>query len=94
MPPFRMPFTSKRPTAPTEAVDENLRPNSVDSKVQSPYGKEKPSLALGIKEKKIEPNEFKLSCTRPPSLPHCRRSEANCSPQPSTTAVNTFLYDH
>ena len=67
MPPFRMPFTSKRPTAPTDTPDENVRPNSVDGNVKSPYGKEKPSLALGIKEGKAEPNEFKLSCT--PSTP-------------------------
>jgi len=61
MPPFRMPFTSKRTVAPTEPVDENARPNSLDGNVTSPYGREKPSLALGLKEKKAEPNEFKLS---------------------------------
>ncbi|EXJ58749.1 hypothetical protein A1O7_06179 [Cladophialophora yegresii CBS 114405] len=63
MPPFRMPFTSRRPApnAPTETTDENARPDSFDGNVKSPYGKGKPSLALGIKEKKIEPNEFKLS---------------------------------
>ncbi len=57
-----MPFTSKRNMAPIEPVDENARPNSIDGNVKSPYGREKPSLALGLKEKKVEPNEFKLSC--------------------------------
>ncbi|KIX95649.1 uncharacterized protein Z520_08769 [Fonsecaea multimorphosa CBS 102226] len=61
MPPFRMPFTSKRPTAPIETNDENARPNSFDGNIKSPYSKDKPSLALGIKEKTVEPNEFKLS---------------------------------
>lgn len=27
------------------------------------YGPLKPSLALGMKERRAEPNEFKLSCT-------------------------------
>ena len=74
MPPFRMPFTSKRPTAPVDtAADENARPNSLDGNgngnVKSPYGRDKPSLALGTKEKKIEPNEFKLSCRRHHDIP-------------------------
>ncbi|EHY55531.1 hypothetical protein HRR83_009474 [Exophiala dermatitidis] len=62
MPPFRMPFTSKRPTVTTtaEPVDENSRPTSHDGNVTSPY-KEKPSLALGMKERREAPNEFKLS---------------------------------
>jgi hypothetical protein len=62
MPPFRMPFTSKRSVPPVETNDENVRPNSLDGNVKSPYGRDKPSLALGLKEKKVEPNEFKLSC--------------------------------
>jgi hypothetical protein len=58
-----MPFTSKRPNGAIETTDENVRPTSHDGKVDSPY-REKPSLALGIKEKRAEPNEFKLSCMR------------------------------
>lgn len=69
MPPFRIPFTSRRPVVPNgveTASDENARPASHDSNVSSPYTerREKPSLALGIKERHDEPNEFKLSCTR------------------------------
>lgn len=63
MPPFRMPFTSRRPAVASESNDENARPSSKDSHATNPY-KEKPSLALGIKEKQEEPNEFKLSCMR------------------------------
>ncbi|KAK5378704.1 hypothetical protein LTR11_004399 [Exophiala xenobiotica] len=59
MPPFRMPFTSRRPVA-TDVADENARPTSRDQSVTSPY-KDKPSLALGIKEKRADLNEFKLS---------------------------------
>ncbi|KIX04609.1 uncharacterized protein Z518_05479 [Rhinocladiella mackenziei CBS 650.93] len=59
MPPFRMPFSSKRPTT-TEPIDENARPTPNGENVTSPY-RERPSLALGIKEKQQEPNEFKLS---------------------------------
>lgn len=55
MAPFRMPF-SKKPTTLNGSVyhsNENVDPNAV---------KDKPSVALGTKEKKDEPNEFKLSC--------------------------------
>ncbi|KIV88794.1 hypothetical protein PV10_08437 [Exophiala mesophila] len=62
MPPFRIPFTSKRPTVNTESVtDENARPTPNGDHVTSPYTKDKPSLALGLKERRDEPNEFKLS---------------------------------
>ena len=66
MPPFRIPFTSKRsPVAnglDTSINDENARPGSNGADVSSPY-KDKPSLALGVKGSKEEPNEFKMSCT-------------------------------
>ena len=56
MAPFRIPFTSKKPTNGVYAVqnDENARPVG-----DGPY---KPSLALGLKEGQQEPNEFKMSC--------------------------------
>jgi hypothetical protein len=52
-----MPFSSKKSVAlnPAQLNNENVDPND-------PYGRPKPSLALGMKEKKDEPNEFKLSC--------------------------------
>jgi len=88
MPPFRLPFSSKRPTINTDpAIDENARPTPNDANVASPY-RDKPSLALGLKEKRIEPNEFKLSCMRP-IRPRPVRTEANLS-QRSTTAANIF----
>lgn len=71
MPPFRIPFTSRRGPVVngTEANDENARPASHNANNKnSPYSS-KPSLALGVKEKKIEPNEFKLSCTRRFTVP-------------------------
>lgn len=61
MPPFRIPFTSKKPVANVVSVgDENTRPATHDSHTSSPY-QSKSSLALNFKEKKEEPNEFKLS---------------------------------
>lgn len=56
MAPFRMPFSTKRPPNGTidTTTDENIKPGS-----GSPY---KPSLALGTKERRDEPNEFKMSC--------------------------------
>ncbi|EXJ85210.1 hypothetical protein A1O3_05885 [Capronia epimyces CBS 606.96] len=60
MPPFRMPFSSKRPMVTTEPVDENARPTSNDGHVTSPY-RDKPSVALGVKERREAPDEFKLS---------------------------------
>lgn len=62
MAPFRIPFTSKKTPASRDSIsnNENVDPNS-------PYGRDKPSLALGTKEKKDEPNEFKLSCELPPA---------------------------
>lgn len=56
MAPFRIPFTSKRPTTNGVEIpsDENVKPS-----LGSPY---KPSLALSTKERRDEPNEFKLSC--------------------------------
>lgn len=56
MAPFRIPFTSKKPTngSADPINDENSKPSP-----NNPY---KPSLALGIKERRDEPNEFKLSC--------------------------------
>jgi hypothetical protein len=65
MPPFRIPFTSRKGpvTNGTEVTDENARPGSRDVKASnSPYSS-KPSLALGKKESQDEPNEFQLSCT-------------------------------
>jgi len=95
MPPFRsyMPFTSKRPTAPVDTSDENARPGSFDGNVKSPYGRDKPSLALGIKEKKIESNEFKLSSVNdsgefvPPS-PTNERPSFWSTKSPSSTSTN------
>jgi len=56
MAPFRIPFTSKKPvnTVAEPSNDENVKPGANIS-----Y---KPSLALGVKERREEPNEFKLSC--------------------------------
>ena len=64
MPPFRIPFTSRKGPAAngTEVTDENARPAAGNAQTNnSPYSS-KPSLALGTKERKDEPNEFKLSC--------------------------------
>jgi len=57
MAPFRIPFTSRKPAANVAETptDENVNPTP-----GSPY---RPSLALGVKERREEPNEFKLSCT-------------------------------
>lgn len=64
MPPFRIPFTSRRPVPNgVDVNDENARPTTHDTTSSSPY-QSKSSLALNIKEKKEDPNEFKLSCTR------------------------------
>ncbi len=63
MPPFRIPFTSRKPVNGVNVNDENARPTSHDSQTSSPY-QSKSSLALNIKEKREEPNEFKLSCMR------------------------------
>ncbi len=60
MPPFRNPFSTRKPAATTglEPVnDENARPLSNGATDQAA----KPSLALSIKGNKEEPNEFKLS---------------------------------
>ena len=63
MPPFRNPFSTKKPTSTSglEPVnDENARPLSNGSSVadgQPP----KSSLALNVKGSREEPNEFKLS---------------------------------
>ena len=51
--------------------DENARPVSQGAEVSSPYNKDKPSIALNVKERKQEPNEFKLSCMQHPMPPHC-----------------------
>ncbi|KIW95342.1 uncharacterized protein Z519_03926 [Cladophialophora bantiana CBS 173.52] len=92
MPPFRMPFTSKRPAAPIETTnDENARPNSFDGNVKSPYSRDKPSLALGVKEKTVEPNEFKLSSVNdsgeylPPSP---TEKQSFWAKSPSSTSTN------
>ncbi|KAK5278396.1 hypothetical protein LTR40_009207, partial [Exophiala xenobiotica] len=91
MPPFRMPFTSRRPVA-TDVADENARPTSRDQSVTSPY-KDKPSLALGIKEKRADLNEFKLSSVNdsgeylPPS-PTEKESFWSKAKSPVTTASN------
>jgi len=65
MAPFRIPFTSRKPANSNSEVqpmtDENVKPTSAAG---SPY---RPSLALGVKERREEPNEFKLSCT--PEVP-------------------------
>ncbi|KAK7903095.1 hypothetical protein LTR67_001112 [Exophiala xenobiotica] len=91
MPPFRMPFTSRRPVA-TDVADENARPTSRDQSVTSPY-KDKPSLALGIKEKRADLNEFKLSSVNdsgeylPPS-PTEKESFWSKAKSPVSTASN------
>ncbi|KAI1616597.1 hypothetical protein EDD37DRAFT_70529 [Exophiala viscosa] len=95
MPPFRMPFSSRRPTVPSEPNDENARPSSKDA--SSPY-KEKPSLALGVKEKQEEPNEFKLSSVNdsgeylPPS-PTERPSFWAKTKSPSTTSSHRLCFN-
>lgn len=60
MAPFRIPFTSKKPIngAVETVTDENVKPVN--------GGPFKPSLALGVKERRDEPNEFKMSCTNGP----------------------------
>lgn len=63
MPPFRNPFSTKKPSAANglEPVnDENARPLSNGASAadgQTP----RPSVALSIKGNRDEPNEFKLS---------------------------------
>jgi len=59
MPPFRNPFSSRKPpTNGLESInDENARPLSNGATEQAP----KPSLALGTKSDKEQPDEFKLS---------------------------------
>ena len=61
MPPFRNPFSVRKPTTNgLESVnDENARPlsNGAFTDGQTP----KPSVALNIKGNRDEPNEFKLS---------------------------------
>lgn len=55
MAPFRIPFTSKKPIngVVETTTDENVKPVN--------GGPFKPSLALGVKERREEPNEFKMS---------------------------------
>jgi hypothetical protein len=59
MPPFRIPFTSKKP-AHSNGIDSLSEPNQPADDANTPH-KDKPSLALGIKGSREEPNEFKLS---------------------------------
>jgi len=59
MPPFRIPFTSKKP-ATANSVDPLSEVNKLADDANTPY-KDRPSLALGIKGSREEPNEFKLS---------------------------------
>ena len=69
MPQFRIPFTSRKGpfVNDTEVTDENARPVAADAKnTNSPYSS-KPSLALGVRGKREETNEFKLSCLLPAS---------------------------
>ena len=63
MPPFRNPFSTKKPSTANglEPVnDENVRPlsNGVSTADGQPP---RPSVALSIKGNRDEPNEFKLS---------------------------------
>ncbi|RMZ75687.1 hypothetical protein DV738_g5322, partial [Chaetothyriales sp. CBS 135597] len=60
MPPFRIPFTNRRPINGTAPNDENARPAAPNQSLSSPY-QSKSSLALNTKECGEEPNEFKLS---------------------------------
>ncbi|RMZ85709.1 hypothetical protein DV737_g397, partial [Chaetothyriales sp. CBS 132003] len=61
MPPFRIPFTNRRPLNSPAPNGENIRPAAAhDSSLSSPYHS-KSSLALNNKERSEEPNEFKLS---------------------------------
>ena len=65
MPPFRIPFTSKKPVPNgVDVNDENTRPASHGSGAASPY-QSKSSLALNVKEKKENSLEYKLSCMLP-----------------------------
>jgi hypothetical protein len=91
MPPFRIPFTSKKPATPTGFNDENVLPISNGTDIQSPY-RDKPSLALGTKGSKAEPNEFKLSCKMTCDPVEAIRGSSR--PQRSMTAANTFPCVH
>lgn len=59
MPPFRIPFTSKKP-ATANGADPLSTPDQPIDDANTPH-KDRPSLALGIKGSREEPNEFKLS---------------------------------
>lgn len=64
MPPFRIPFTNRRPVSgpnigPVDVDNEYRTTNGTD--IKSPY-RDKPSLALDVKGDKTAPNEFKMSC--------------------------------
>jgi len=73
MPPFRIPFTSKKP-ATANGVDPFSEVKTPADDANTPH-KDRPSLALGIKGSREEPNEFKLSAVNdsgvylPPSPP-------------------------
>ena len=66
MPPFRNPFSARKPATPTgvdPVNDENARPASDDATTSN--GLSKPSVALSIKGSREEQqNEFKLSGMR------------------------------
>ena len=59
MPPFRIPFTSKKPPISNGLNPSDEAGDAVED-ANTPY-KDRPSLALGIKGNREEPNEFKLS---------------------------------
>lgn len=92
MPPFRIPFTSKKP-----ATSNGVDPLSEESKplddANTPY-KDRPSLALGIKGSREEPNEFKLSAVNdsgvylPPSPPEKKSFWHKLPAGKSTTSSN------
>ena len=90
MPPFRNPFSVKKPTTNgLEPVnDENAPPlsNSAVADGQMP----KPSVALSIKGNRDEPNEFKLSGEVPKHSPHYFKESMLTIPKPSTTAA--YIY--
>jgi hypothetical protein len=63
MPPFRIPFTNRKTPflyGLETNNDENARPISGGGELPD-HNKARPSLALGIKGNREEPNEFKMS---------------------------------
>lgn len=81
MPPFRNPFSTRKPASANglePGDDENVRPVSNGTAVADGQAT-KPSVALNIKGNRDEPNEFKLSGKFPSSQPPYQRTNADLS---------------